>query len=141
MAVHSDSATARGQQASVRVYAHPKGQGASLQDVIQQRREQLARIFGVSDLDEVIERVIKDESVEFSGRPAWQWQGVTQTVAVAGEEAKKIMFMLLTLEREQNIFEVVGILAYPARPTPEQQQTAQALSKDVSFILQSFQVR
>ncbi len=141
MALYADSTAARGQQASVRVYAHPKTAGASLQDIAQQRREQLAHVFGVENLDEVIEKVIKNEEVDFGGRPAWQWQGVTENVAVAGEEPKRVMFMLLTLEREQNIFEVVGILAYPARPTPADQQTAQALSQDVNFILQSFQVR
>ena len=94
MAVHE------GQKASVRLYAHAKPP-ATLQDVIAARRKQLGAIFQVDDIDTVIEHVIKNDYVQFQGHPAWQWQGVTEAVAVAGEEPQKVMFMLLTLEREQ----------------------------------------
>ncbi len=135
MAIHA------GQTASVRLYAHSKTEDSGLQEVIRQRRSQLAQLFQVTDLDSVIENVVKEEFVEFEGHPAWQWQGVTEPVAVAGKDPQKVMFMLLILERAEHIFEAVGILGYPARSTPEQQAALQALVNDIAFVLGSFQVR
>lgn len=135
MAVHA------GQTASVRVYGHAKTEAAGLEEVIRNRRKQLADLFQVTELDSVIQDVIKNEYIEFEGHPAWQWQGVTEPVAVAGKEPQRVMFMLLILERAENIFEAVGVLGYPARPTPAQQDTLQALANDIAFVLGSFQVR
>ena len=134
MAVHE------GEKASVRLYAHAKPP-ATLQEVVAARRKELASIFQVEDLDQVVEHVIKNDYVQFQGHPAWQWQGVTEAVAVAGEEPQKVMFMLLALEREERIFDIVGILAFPARATPEQQQAVQALSNDLQFVLANLQLR
>lgn len=134
MAVHA------GQKASVRLYAHSR-QATTLQEVVTRRRARLAAVFQVNDLDDVVQNVIRDESVQFQGHPAWQWQGVTEPVAVAGEEPQKVMMMLLVLEREQSIFDIVGLLAYPAQPTPEQLEAVQALSADLQFVLGNLQIR
>ncbi len=135
MAIHA------GQTASVRLYEHARTDVSGLEEVIRDRRKQLAEVFQVTEVDSVIESVIKEEFVDFDGHPAWQWQAVTEPVAVAGKEPQRVMFMLLILERPEHVFEAVGILGYPARPTPEQQAALQALANDITFILGSFQVR
>ncbi len=135
MVVHEAS------KSSVRLYVHRRTGGIGLDRVVQQRRRQLAGIFGVDDLNTVIERVLTENRQESQGYPAWQWQAMTEPVDVPGEEPQRVMFMLLTLERQEDVVEVVGILPHAAAPPPDAQQALSALAADVTFIIQSVLVR
>lgn len=135
MAVHE------GETASVRLYVHPRHDGLGLDEVIRQRRKQIAGLFQAASLDDVIEKVMQESRSNFAGYPAWQWQGMTEPVGVAGEEPQRVMFMLLALERPDAVIEAVGLVAFPAKTKPGDQERIQELTNQVAFILQSFQVR
>ena len=128
-------------KASVRFFVHPKAQVGTLAEVIQRRRDRLAAGFRVDDIDNVVEQILLEGQQEVQGFPAWQWQALTEPVAIAGEEPAKVMYLIQIVERALHIFEVVGIVRVPLSPTPEEHAANATLQGDVGFILQSFQVR
>ena len=127
--------------ASVRFFVHPKSQVVEIGGVIQRRRDQLAGSFRVNDIDSVVEQVLLEGQQEFDGFPAWQWQALTEPVAMAGEEPAKVMFMIQIFERQRHIFEAVGLIRIPLGASPEQHAANIALQGDVGFILRSAQAR
>jgi len=129
------------QRTSVRLYVHSRQDGVNLEQVVEERRAQLAGLFQAPRLDDVIERVVVENRSEFAGYPAWQWQGLTEPVDVAGQEPQKVMFWHMAMERDDSVIEAVGVMPFAARAPEEQRQKVQQLSEQVAFILQSFQVR
>jgi hypothetical protein len=129
------------QRASVRLFVHPKPEAANLDEVIRRRRDQLAGAFHVRDLDVLVERVIREERRPIRDYAAWQWQAVTQPVAVAGEAPSRVMFLSEAVERPDRIFEMLGLLRFPAASSSAQEDSTRALLEDLSFVMQSLQVR
>jgi len=129
------------QRASVRLFVHPKPEAVNLDAVIRRRRDQLAGLFHVRDLDLLVERVIREGRQPIHDYAAWQWQAVTQPVAVAGEAPSRVMFLSEAVERPDRIFEMLGLLRFPATPSSAQDDSTRALLEDLSFVMQSLQVR
>ncbi len=134
-------ATHESGDASVRFFVHNKPRVNDISGVIQRRRDQLAASFRVTDIDKVIEQVLLEGQREFDGYPAWQWQALTEPVAMAGEDPAKVMFLVQIFERQRHIFETVGLVRVPLGVTAEQHAANVALQGDVTFILQSAQAR
>lgn len=135
------TAVHQSQRASVRLYVHPKPEAVNLDEVIRRRRDQLAGFFHVRDLDLLVERVIREGRQPIHDYAAWQWQAVTQPVAVAGEAPSRVMFLSEAVERPDRIFEMLGLLRFPAAPSSAQDDSTRALLEDLSFVMQSLQVR
>jgi hypothetical protein len=134
------TAVHQSEKASVRLYVHEHANIDSIEEVVQRRRDTLAGHFRVRDIDDVIEQVMKETSQEVGGYPAFQWQAVTEPVAVTGAETSRVMFMLVVVERPEHLFEILGLLSIPQKPGPEQEE-AELLARDLAFVLQSFQIR
>jgi hypothetical protein len=135
------TAAHQSQRASVRLFVHSKPDAANLDEVIRRRRDQLAGLFHVRDLDTLIDRVMREERRPINNFAAWQWQAVTQPVAVAGESPARVMFLSEAIERPDHIFEMLGLLRFPASQSSAQEDSTRALLEDLSFVLQSLQVR
>ena len=66
---------------------------------------------------------------------------ISSAAAKMQQEVGRSMLMLQVLERQEFIIDIVGLLAFSARLTPEQQQEMQNLVEQTTFILDSIQVR
>ncbi|MFQ5599887.1 MAG: hypothetical protein ACE5G2_04955 [Candidatus Krumholzibacteriia bacterium] len=128
-------------KATVRLYVWPRESVPRIADVVRRRRDQLAGFFNVKDLDDVIETVMKEEVQELKGYPVRQWQAVSEVVAMAGDPPSRVMFMSVTVERHEDILELLGLLAYPVDQAPEARAVTDALLNDLTFVMQSFQFR
>jgi hypothetical protein len=134
-AVHQD------EKAVVRVLALPAEPGTTLNAVFEARRKEFAATLGVTDLDAVLAEVLRDETRDINGRMFRQWQAITKPAAEAGGEPTNIVFMwLMTVDATRSL-ECIGLVRTPAQPTPEEGQAADALLRDIIYILQSFEVR
>ncbi len=135
------TATHSSDRATIQLYSNPVQEGVDLEGVFARRQAAVAEMFQVRSLDQVIARVLKDETQPVNGRPYRQWQAVTQPVQVPGSKPESICFMWLQTVRPGGSLECLGMVRFPAQPTPEEQAEADGLTRDVSYILQSFEVR
>lgn len=134
-AVHSSD------RATIQLFSTPLQEGLDLAGLFSRRQATVAQLFQVRSLDQVIARVIKDETQPVNGRPYHQWQAITQPVEVPGGKPESICFMWLQTLRPAGCLECLGMVRFPAQPTPEEQAEIDGLIRDVSYILQSFEVR
>jgi hypothetical protein len=134
-AVHS------GDRATVQLFSTPPQEGVDLEGIFSRRQAAVAQMFQVRSLDQVIARVMKDETQPINGRPYRQWQAITQPVEVPGGKPESICFMWLQTLRPTGSLECLGMVRFPAQATPEEQAEVDGLIRDVSYILQSFEVR
>jgi hypothetical protein len=125
----------------LQVFVHEKSQVGGIDTVIERRRDQLAASYGVDDIESVIEQILAEGRQEFDSFPAWQWQALTEPVDVPGDDPAKVMFLVQIVERHTRIFEFIGRIKVPLRPSPEEQATNAALVGDLSFVMQSVQAR
>jgi hypothetical protein len=135
------TAVHEGGRAVVRVIVQRVQPEETLDDVLAARKRQMARAFGVDDLDPVIAKVMRDEQHEVNGRMFRQWQAVSQPSANPEGEPETIVFMwLLTLDGSRSI-ECLGMIRSPVHPKPEDQHEIEGLLGDVAYILQSVELR
>lgn len=128
-------------RAVVRVIVLPTRQDETLDDVLAVRKRQMARAFGVDDLDPVIAKVMRDEQHDVDGRSFRQWQAVSQPSANPEGQPETIVFMwLLTLDGSRSV-EVLGMVRSPVAPKSEDQAEIEGLLGDVAYILQSVEFR
>ena len=124
--------------ASWNLYVTEKESVNGLDDVVRRRRDQLASLFGVSDIDLVVAKVLNEDVKERDGYPAIQWQAITKPVDVAGGDPIHVMFLWVATLRGRYAYEGVGLLRLPVN---RQQGSAatDSLLGDVAFILESMQ--
>ncbi len=127
--------------ATVRVFVLPVRQATSVDGLLDGRKKEIATAFGVQDLDKAVAGRVKDEKKDINGRPFRQWQAVTQPVMAPGEESSRIVFFWLGTVTPVRSFECLGIVRYHDPPTPDEQQSTDALLRDLSYVMQSFEVR
>lgn len=135
------SASREDDLASFKLFVTPADQARSLSDIERRRRDQFASLFGVSDLAVVIDHVLQEDRSEELGFPVLRWQAVTTAVDVAGEAPARVMFMWMATLRESFAYEAVGLLRFPAEPTPEQGAVTDGLLADLASMLQSIRLR
>jgi hypothetical protein len=128
-----------GGTASWKLFVTPAEKLDSLDDVIQRRRDQLASMFGATDLDQVIGQVLNEDVQERDGFPAMQWQAISQPVDVAGGEPIYVVLMWVATLRENFAYEGVGLLRFPADGTPQQRASSDSLLNDMAFLMESMQ--
>lgn len=129
------------ERAMVRVFALPVTPATTLDMVFQARKQQIANVFGASDLDKIIASELHNETKTINNRVFRQWQAISQPAAEVGQSPTTIVFMwLLTVDPVRSL-ECIGLVRAPVTPTPEEQQATDALLRDVAYILQSFEVR
>ena len=128
-------------RAIVHIYALPCTPDEDLGDVFRRRQEAIAAVFGVKDLNQVVANVMRDSVKDVDGKPIRQWQALTRTIEVPGEKPSNVVFMWLLAKRPEQSIECIGMVRFPAQRTPEEQAEGDARLRDVSYILQSFQVR
>jgi hypothetical protein len=133
--VHADG------RATLQLYAAPLPENLGIDDVFTRRQADVAAMFQARSLDQVIARVLKNETQSINGRPYRQWQAITQPVEVPGGKVESICFMWLQTVRANSSIELLGMVRFPAQPTPAEQTATDALVRDVSYVLQSFEVR
>lgn len=127
--------------ATVTLVLQPIAGDADLDGVFRRRQEQIARFFGVSDLQKVIARVHKDEKQEINGRLYRQWQAMTHPVEVPGERPSSVVLMWLQTLQSGRSAECLGMMRFPTDASPEEQAASDVLLRDIAYILQSFEVR
>lgn len=125
----------------VRLFASPNDGERQLAEVESNRRAQLATLFGVTDLADVIDQVLQEEHNDVAGYPAIQWQAFTKTLGAPGEPTHRIMFLWIATVQPEWVFECLGMIFFPADPTPAERAEYDVLLRDTGFIVQSLRVR
>ena len=123
--------------ASWKLFVTPADKVNSLEEVIRRRRDQLASLFGVTDLDQVVGRVLGEDVQERDGYPAVQWQAITQPVDVAGAEPIHVIFMWVATLRENYAYEGVGLLRFPVSTSQAQSAVSDSLLDDMVFMMET----
>jgi hypothetical protein len=127
--------------ATVRLFVVPLQPDDTIESLFERRQQQLAAIFGVEDLDQLVAEVVHDNRREVAGHPYRQWQALTQPVDVPGEDPARIIFLWVLTTRPERGYEAIGMVRVPAQLTPESQARSDSLLGDVAGVMQSFQVR
>ena len=135
------SAVHAGENAIVKLYASRTTPGIDLDEVVDRRRAHLASFFGVPNLDDAMSEVMQNARTELNGHPTLQWQAMTKVMGAEGEPTVQIMFLWVATVQPEWVFECLGMLRFPAAPTPEEQQVTGALMHDMASIVESFRVR
>jgi hypothetical protein len=135
------TATHRSDAASVKLFATPSEQVQGLDDVERRRKDQLASLFGATDLAAVIDHVVREDRAEEAGYPTLRWQALSVPVDVAAEDQARVMFMWIATVRARFAYEVVGLLRFPAQPTPEATARVDSLLTDMAGIFQSLRMQ
>lgn len=126
--------------ATIVVVVQPLEGDWDLQRVFERRQAQFASHFGVTDLEKAIVRVLKDDTKDVGGRVYHQWQAMTHPIEVPGERPASVVLMWLqTLQPERSV-ECLGMMRFPPDADPEERLAADALLRDVAYVLQSFEV-
>ena len=134
-ATHSDGT------ATVRVLVLPATPETTVQGVFEARKRQIASTFNLDSMDKLIAQELQDQSQEVAGRMHRQWQAVSNPIQAPGEEPSRVVFMWLVTATPSHSYECIGLVRIPATPDEAEQATADALLRDVAFILQSFELR
>lgn len=122
--------------ASLKLFVTPADNVADLNEVVRRRRDHLASLFGIPDLDQAVARVLNEDTKERDGYPAMQWQAVSEPVDVAGGEPVRVLFMWLATLRQRNAYEGVGLLRVPVDRSHQTAQT-DSLLMDMAFMLET----
>jgi hypothetical protein len=128
------------QSASVRLFVLDRAAADSIGAVVQRRRDALAGFFRVREIDEVIENA-REDSQPMGSYASYQWQAVTEPVAVAEQEQPaRVFFFYVVVEHPEHYFEVLGVVSVPIGPGLDTSAGDQ-LMQDVSYVMQSLVVR
>ena len=131
----------RSDAASVKLFATPSDLVEGLDDVERRRKDQFASLFGATDLAMVIDHVVREDRAEEAGYPTLRWQALSVPVDVAAEGESRVMFMWIATVRQQFAYEVVGLLRFPAQPSPEATAQVDSLLVDMAGIFQSLRMQ
>jgi hypothetical protein len=135
------TAAHRSNLASVKLFATPSNRVNGLTDVERRRKDQLASLFGASDLAVVVDQVLREERTDEAGFPTLRWQAISVPVDVAAEEQARILFMWVATVRERFAYELVGLVRLPVEARPENASRTDSLLTDMAGILQSMRLR
>jgi hypothetical protein len=127
--------------ASARVFVLPATPDTNVEGLLEGRKKEIATVFGVQDLEKAVAGTVRNEKKDINGHAFRQWQAVTQPVTAPGEKSSRIVFLWLGTVASGHSLECLGIVRYHEPPTPEEQQSTDALLRDLSYIMQSFEVR
>ncbi len=127
--------------ATARVFVLPTTPATNIDAILEARKKEIAVAFGVDDLDKAVAGTVRDERKDINGHTFRQWQAVTQPVVAPGEKSSRLVFLWLGTVTPGHSLECLGIVRYHDLPTPEEQQTTDALLRDASYVMQSFEVR
>lgn len=130
------SAEHSGGMASLKLFVTPNDRVRDLNELVRRRRDQLASLFSVSDLDQVVSRILGEDTKDRDGYPAMQWQAMTAPVDVAGADPVYVMFLWLATRRQQFSYEGVGLLRIPV-DRAQQSATTDSLLGDMAFMLET----
>jgi hypothetical protein len=134
-ATHSDGT------ATVRLLVLPADETTTVQGVFAARQRQIAASFNLDSMDKLVAQEIQNQSQEVAGRVHHQWQAVTNPIQAPGEEPARVVFMWLVTATPRHSYECIGLVRIPATPDEAAQARADALLRDVAYILQSFELR
>ncbi|UCE03241.1 MAG: hypothetical protein JSW67_03365 [Candidatus Latescibacterota bacterium] len=127
--------------ASVRLYVLDRAAADSIGAVVRRRRDALAGFFHVREIDEVIEEVLREASQPMKNYAAYQWQAVTEPVAVAEQEQPaRVLFFYVVVEHPERYFEALGVLSVPIGPESDP-SVGDQLMQDISYVMQSLVIR